>query len=155
MKGKISKYFTYRGYGFISTDEEDDDIFFHVSNFPSNALPSQGQALEFSIVKSPKGLEAKDIKVVDREIIQEPEKLDNTSSESNLDQLNGVGPKYKTLLKEAHVKTFEELSNYSPEVLLANILAVNEEKQITKRPPTLDQVTEWIDHASENILDTS
>ena len=52
MKGKILKYFSNRGYGFIKIDEGDDDLFFHISNFPKNEMPSVGNEVEFTIIEN-------------------------------------------------------------------------------------------------------
>ena len=53
------------------------------------------------------------------------------------------------LLKAAGIESVESITEYAPEVLLANLLAVNEAQGITKRPPTLPLVKEWIQAASE------
>ena len=76
MKGRIQKYFSSRKYGFIETDESEDNIFFHKSNYRSQDIPSIGQNVEFKIVETPKGNEARDIKVIksDMEAVQEQEK---------------------------------------------------------------------------------
>jgi len=161
MKGKISKYLSYRGYGFISVEEMEKDIFFHMSKYPATELPIQGQLLEFTVEETPKGKEAVNIKIVREgsekveEIVAEPaEKVEVVPSEvpqssvNDLDELNGIGPKYRKLLEKAKVQSRQEMSGYSPEVLLANLLSVNEKEQITKRPPTLTQVNDWISLAN-------
>ena len=162
MKGKISKYLSFRGYGFISVEEMEKDIFFHMSKYPATELPSQGQCLEFTVEETPKGKEAVNIKIVR----EGSEKVEETveavlagkvedmppmvpqASVNDLDELNGIGPKYRKLLEKAEVQSRQEMSGYSPEVLLANLLSVNEKEQITKRSPTLTQVNEWISLAN-------
>lgn len=64
MNGKISKYLSFRGYGFINSEEYEKDIFFHLSNYPQRQLPVQNQLLEFDIKETTKGLEAVNIKIV-------------------------------------------------------------------------------------------
>lgn len=64
MKGKIQKYFSFRGFGFIEISDSEDNIFFHKSNYPLNEIPSIGQDVEFSIAETPKGKEAQDIKLI-------------------------------------------------------------------------------------------
>jgi len=64
MKGKIKKYLSYRGYGFIEVEEIEKDIFFHSSNFQSTEIPTQDQEVEFRIIDTPKGQEAVDVKVI-------------------------------------------------------------------------------------------
>jgi cold shock CspA family protein len=161
LKGKIQKYFSFRGYGFIETDESEDNFFFHKSNYPPHEIPSIGQNVEFKIVETPKGNEAQDIRVIKpgSETIQEEEILaEETPSEEeqpeeipvsieNLDQITGIGPKYRQLLRAAQVNTIKDVVGYEPETLLAKLLAVNQEENITKRPPTLANIEDWIEKA--------
>ena len=155
MKGKISKFLSYRGYGFISVESEEKDIFFHMSKYPATYMPTQGQCVEFSVDMTPKGKEAVDIKVLQDEEEAEPpvEKKEAPFEvkpiDSDLNQLKGVGPKYRELLVKASINSCKEVTDYSPENLLAVLMSVNENEQITKRPPTLTQVTNWISLAKE------
>ena len=164
MKGKISKYLSYRGYGFISVEEMEKDIFFHMSKYPATELPIQGKWVEFTVEETPKGKEAVNIKIVREgsekveEIVAVPaEKVEVVpsvvpqASVNDLAELNGIGPKYRQLLEKAEVQSRHEMSGYAPEVLLANLLSVNEKEQITKRPPTLTQVNEWISLANISV----
>jgi cold shock CspA family protein len=153
VKGKIKKYLSYRGYGFIEVEDSEKDIFFHSSNFQPTEIPREGKEVEFRVIDTPKGKEAVDVKVVPpdaEESSEEPAETEQiTESASDLDELDGVGPKYRELLTAAGVKTIKEITEYAPEVLLANLMAVNETQDITKRPPTLDVVKEWIKTAGE------
>ena len=165
MKGKISKYLSYRGYGFISVEELEKDIFFHMSKYPVTELPIQGQWVEFTVEETPKGKEAVNIKIVREGSEEVDEKVETVSAENvedvpsevpqtsvnDLDELDGIGPKYRKLLEKAEVQSRQEMSGYTPEVLLANLLSVNEKDQITKRPPTLTQVNEWISLAKITV----
>jgi cold shock CspA family protein len=153
VKGKIKKYLSYRGYGFIEVEGSEKDIFFHSSNFQPTEIPRQGKEVEFRVIDTPKGKEAVDVKVVPpdaEEASEEPAETEQIPEKaSNLDELDGVGPKYRELLTAAGVKTIEEITEYAPEVLLANLMAVNETQGITKRPPTLEVVEEWVKTAGE------
>lgn len=165
MKGKISKYLSYRGYGFISVEEMEKDIFFHMSKYPATELPIQGKWVEFTVEETPKGKEAVNIKIVHEGSEKVEETVDAVSAEkveiapsvvpqtsvNDLDELNGIGPKYRRLLEKAKVQSRQDMSGYAPEVLLANLLSVNEKEQITKRPPTLTQVNEWISLANISV----
>jgi len=42
------------GYGFITTDDADDDVFFHMDDVDGPDL-EEGQAVEFDIQQAPKG----------------------------------------------------------------------------------------------------
>ncbi len=170
MKGTIQKYFSNRGFGFIEIDGKEDNIFFHRSNYPVNEIPAIGQDVEFTIVDTPKGNEAKEIKLVasisdapEEEEVQaeeapaveeEPEEEaaseeETPESEEDLDQMSGVGPKYRELLKAAKVKTIKDIAGYEPDALLEKLLAVNQEENITKRPPTLAKVEDWVEKAKK------
>ena len=158
MKGTIQKYFSNRGFGFIEIDGKEDNIFFHRSNYPVNDIPSIGQDVEFIIVDTPKGNEAKEIKLVaavSDAPEEEPEEAAAPADEAeevpesvdDLDQMQGVGPKYQELLRAAKVKSIKDIAGYAPEALLEKLLAVNQEENITKRPPTLAKVEEWVEKA--------
>jgi cold shock CspA family protein len=153
MKGKIKKYLSYRGYGFIEYEGGERDIFFHSSNFQSTEIPRENQEVEFRIIDTPKGKEAVDVKVMPsavEQVSEEPAETEQTpKTVTDLGELNGVGPKYLELLKAAGISSVESITEYAPETLLANLLAVNEAQGITKRPPTLPLVKEWIQAASD------
>ncbi|MDR7017094.1 cold shock CspA family protein/Tfp pilus assembly protein PilE [Prolinoborus sp. 3657] len=52
LEGKIKKYNTERGFGFIEVDGNQSDIFFHVTDFPQAAgEPKLGERLKFLIVE--------------------------------------------------------------------------------------------------------
>ena len=68
-------------------------------------------------------------------------------SVDDLDQMQGVGPKYQELLRAAKVKSIKDIAGYAPEALLEKLLAVNQEENITKRPPTLAKVEDWVEKA--------
>jgi cold shock CspA family protein len=173
MKGKIKKYLSYRGYGFIEVEEIEKDVFFHSSNFQSTEIPTQDQEVEFRIIDTPKGQEAVDVKVIPpgaeqvseepaetEQVSEEPAETEQVSEEpveteqmpetgTDLGELNGVGPKYRELLTAAGINSVKSITEYAPEALLANLLAVNEAQGITKRPPTLPLVKEWIQAATD------
>ena len=69
MKGKIKKYFSYRRYGFIEVEGQEDDIFFHASNYPINSIPSVNQEVAFMLNDTPKGKEAIEIKITEVDTI--------------------------------------------------------------------------------------
>ena len=81
MKGKIIKYFSRRGFGFISPEDSQDEIFFHVSNYPEQLEPEIGKALEFEMIDTPKGKEAKNIKVLAVAPAEEPVEAESPEPE--------------------------------------------------------------------------
>ncbi len=161
MKGKIKKYLSYRGFGFIEIEGSDDDIFFHVSNYPKTALPLKGQEVEFTLSDTPKGKEATDIRLIEKtaEIVEAEKETDDKPEEKveekqvetvdDLDKLNGVGPKYQELLRAAGINSIQELAKESPEELFKKLTDANEKNEITKRPPKVENVEAWINLAKE------
>jgi small subunit ribosomal protein S3 len=67
----------------------------------------------------------------------------------DLETLEGVGATYQKLLNAAGVENLQSLSSKDPEKLLEIMNAVNDKEDITKRPPTLSNVEEWISKAQE------
>jgi len=53
-EGKVDFFNDTGGYGFISTDDADDDVFFHMEDVGGPDL-EEGQEVEFEIEQSPKG----------------------------------------------------------------------------------------------------
>ncbi|MBS7652184.1 MAG: DUF4332 domain-containing protein [Candidatus Bathyarchaeia archaeon] len=66
---------------------------------------------------------------------------------ADLFRIKGVGEEYSDLLEEAGVDSVVELAKRVPENLYAKIIEVNNEKKLVRRPPTLNQVKNWIEQA--------
>ncbi|MDH3677981.1 MAG: DUF4332 domain-containing protein [Nitrosopumilus sp.] len=65
----------------------------------------------------------------------------------DLIRIKGVGEEYSDLLEEAGVDTVVELSNRNAENLQKKMQEVNEEKNLVRKTPTIDQVTDWVEEA--------
>lgn len=65
----------------------------------------------------------------------------------DLARIKGVGSEFSDLLEAVGVDTVPELSHRVPENLLAKMVAVNTEKKLVRRLPTLNQVTDWVAQA--------
>lgn len=65
MKGTI-KTKTDKGFGFISREGEEKDLFFHSNDLSGVTFDDlqQGTAVEFDVVEGDKGLSAKNVKLV-------------------------------------------------------------------------------------------
>ena len=61
--GSVGFFHDRKGYGFIETDESDDDIFFHMEDVGGPDL-EEGQDVEFDIESSPKGPRAANLQRV-------------------------------------------------------------------------------------------
>jgi CspA family cold shock protein len=59
-KGKVDFFNHTGGYGFISTEDADDDVFFHMEDVGGADL-EEGQEIEFEIEQNPKGPRATNV----------------------------------------------------------------------------------------------
>ncbi len=64
MKGKIARWFEYRGYGFIDVDGQTDDVFVHTSDIKGLSSPTVGDEVEFDVRESDKGPRAVNVVLV-------------------------------------------------------------------------------------------
>jgi len=64
VKGKIIKFFRFRGFGFIAPEDGDEEIFFHISNYPNFESPEIGVEVEFEIEMTDKGKAAINIQEI-------------------------------------------------------------------------------------------
>jgi predicted flap endonuclease-1-like 5' DNA nuclease len=71
--------------------------------------------------------------------------------EEDLEELEGVGPTYRSLLMAAEIMNIKSLAAQEPDSLLEKMNEVNEKEDITKRPPTLENVKDWIEKAREKL----
>ena len=64
MKGTVKWFNASKGYGFI-TPETGEDVFVHFSAIQTEGYKSleEGQAVEFDVVKGPKGLQAANVRL--------------------------------------------------------------------------------------------
>lgn len=62
--GTVKWFSNAKGYGFIMTDDQNEDIFAHFSAIEMDGYKTlkQGQAVEFDITEGPKGLTATNIR---------------------------------------------------------------------------------------------
>ncbi|MBW3581785.1 MAG: cold shock domain-containing protein [Euryarchaeota archaeon] len=58
--GTIARFVHDKGFGFIKTEDSDDDVFFHHSAFQGDE-PREGQTVEFEIEESDRGPRAKNV----------------------------------------------------------------------------------------------
>ncbi len=128
MKGKIIKYFSFRGFGFIAPEDSKDEIFFHVSSYPEEAQPEIGKDVEFELIETPKGKEATKIEVLtetpDDEPVETPadepvetpadEPVEAESPEAStleVGEIKGVGKATEEKLRKAGFDTVESIAS--------------------------------------------
>lgn len=58
--GTIAFFHSRKGYGFIETDESDDDVFVHMDDVSGPDL-DEGESVEFQIENAPKGPRATNV----------------------------------------------------------------------------------------------
>ena len=63
MRGKVKWFNNEKGYGFIEHSEGSEDIFVHYSAILSDGFKTlvEGQYVEFELVRTDKGLQAKNV----------------------------------------------------------------------------------------------
>jgi cold shock CspA family protein len=112
MKGKIIKYLSFRGFGFIAPENSQDEIFFHVSNYPELAQPELGKDVEFELIETPKGKEATNIKILPDTPAGRPlEAVSPKASIFGIGELKGVGKATEEKLRRAGFDTVESIAS--------------------------------------------
>lgn len=71
------------------------------------------------------------------------------ANRADLARVKGIGTQYADLLEVAGVDTVPALARRNPENLLKAMLEANEARKTVRRPPTIGQVTEWVNTAKE------
>ena len=64
--GKVKWFNNTKGFGFITPDDNGEDLFVHFSSIDGEGYRSlqEGQSVEFDVTQGRKGLEAKSVKVM-------------------------------------------------------------------------------------------
>jgi CspA family cold shock protein len=62
--GKVGFFHDRKGYGFLDTEDADDDVFFHMDDV-DGPEPQEGDEFQFEIEDGPRGLRAKDLERID------------------------------------------------------------------------------------------
>ena len=60
--GHIKTYKEDRGFGFITPDDGESDLFFHITQVHDMALPTAGTAVQYEVTQTPKGLNAVNVR---------------------------------------------------------------------------------------------
>ena len=119
---------------------------------PLTEEAAEAAEVEFDADSITSELEKEQIKVsegIDEKIEKKIEEPKAEPAIEDLETLEGVGATYQKLLNAAGVKSVQSLASKDPEILLETMNAVNDKEDITKRPPTLSNVEEWISKAQE------
>ncbi len=63
VSGTVKWFNNAKGFGFITREESSDDVFVHFRSIQGEGYRTlnEGQAVEFSLIEGPKGLQAEDV----------------------------------------------------------------------------------------------
>ncbi|MFV0276996.1 MAG: cold-shock protein [Parahaliea sp.] len=63
VHGTVKWFNNAKGFGFITREENDDDVFVHIRSIQGDGYRTlnEGQAVDFKLVEGPKGLQAEDV----------------------------------------------------------------------------------------------
>jgi len=63
VSGTVKWFNNAKGFGFITRQESDDDVFVHFRSIVGDGYRTlnEGQAVEFTVTEGPKGLQAEDV----------------------------------------------------------------------------------------------
>ncbi len=68
---------------------------------------------------------------------------------ADLYRIKGIGQEYSDLLEASGVDTVVELAQRKAENLFAKLSEVNDAKKLVRRPPTKEQVSDWVEQAKK------
>lgn len=71
------------------------------------------------------------------------------ANRADLARIKGVSGVYSDLLENAGVDTVKELATRNPENLHTKLVETNDAMQLSQRPPTAEQVGDWVAQAKE------
>ncbi|GAB3639701.1 DUF4332 domain-containing protein [Spirosoma arcticum] len=69
------------------------------------------------------------------------------ANRADLARIKGIGRVYSDLMEEAGVDTVKELARRSPANLHAKLIEINTTRQFTQRPPSVEQVSDFVEQA--------
>ena len=69
------------------------------------------------------------------------------ANRADLARIKGIGRVYSDLMEEAGVDTVKELAKRVPTNLHAKLIEINSTRQFTQRPPSVEQVSDFVEQA--------
>ena len=69
------------------------------------------------------------------------------ANRADLARVKGIGRVYSDLMEEAGVDTIQELAHRVPGNLHAKLIEINKVRQFTQRPPSVEQVIDFVEQA--------
>ena len=77
----------------------------------------------------------------------DPKTILELANRADLARIKGIGRVYSDLMEEAGVDTVKELANRLPVNLHAKLIEINTTRQFTQRPPSVEQVSDFVEQA--------
>jgi predicted flap endonuclease-1-like 5' DNA nuclease len=71
------------------------------------------------------------------------------ANRADLMRIEGIGEEYSDLLEQSGVDTVNELKYRNPEHLYNSLLETNEQKNLVRRVPSQNDVTNWVEFAKQ------
>ena len=69
------------------------------------------------------------------------------ANRADLARVKGIGRVYSDLMEVAGVDTVKELAHRVPNNLHAKLIEINKVRQFTQRPPSVDQISDFVEQA--------
>lgn len=76
-----------------------------------------------------------------------PKRILRFANMSDLYRIKGIGSEFSELLEASNVNTVPQLATRNAKNLHKRMLAVNEEKKLTRRVPSENELGKWIEEA--------
>jgi len=71
------------------------------------------------------------------------------ANRADLARVKGIGRVYSDLMEVAGVDTVKELAHRVPNNLHAKLIEINKVRQFTQRPPSVDQISDFVEQAKK------
>ncbi len=71
------------------------------------------------------------------------------ANRADLARVKGIGRVYSDLMEVAGVDTVKELAHRVPGNLHAKLIEINKVRQFTQRPPSVDQISDFVEQAKK------
>jgi predicted flap endonuclease-1-like 5' DNA nuclease len=118
-----------------------------VTNAVLNALKGQGLSDSDSLLEAAKTPQS-------RKALASAANIDSTvilelANRADLARIKGIGRVYSDLMEEAGVDTVKELAKRVPAKLHARLIEINSVRQFTQRPPSVEQVSDFVEQAKK------
>jgi predicted flap endonuclease-1-like 5' DNA nuclease len=125
-----------------------------INDVPRIITPAEVEKLHKAGVETTEQLLDKAAKTKDRKVLVKASGLPagevmDLARRCDLLRIRGVGSEMVLLLEAAGVKSTADLAKKDAPGLTAAVMAANQNKKITEKPPTEPQLSDWIEQAKK------